>query len=523
MRKVFVLMLVGLLFVLCGVAAAFAAPTREETVIIGTTGDPSTIDPHATNAMWSNNITINLFDPLVRKVFDQAGKFSLVPSLATKWEQEDDITWIITLREGVQFHNGDPFTADDVVFSIQQYKDSTTGGAGFVQPIASALALDTFKVQIKTHAPYAILVLDMADIYISSKKYFEKVGEEGVNKHPIGTGPYKFVEWIKEDHITMDANEDYWGPKPKIKRAIMRPLKNDATRVAALLSGEVDLIYNVPVRDIDRVSGGANTEVKAIPGPDVMHINIDVTRQQTPGYKHGKNPFLDRRVREAFAIAIDRDSIIKNVYGGHAYPTGQLPIPGAYGYVEDIKPYPYNPEKARQLLKEAGYPDGFEFVWDVPQQRYFNDGPCSQAIAGFLAKVGIKAELNMIPSNQYLSYINPGDKTTAFYGASGTGKGDIGYWYNRMFYTRDKKEGAGGSNRTHYSNPEVDKLLDEADSTADVNVRKAKLEEVTRILYQDYAIIPIYQYEEPYGMVKGLDFTPRVDAFIFDVQTMQKK
>ena len=298
MRKVFVLMLVGLLFVLCGVAAAFAAPTREETVIIGTTGDPSTIDPHATNAMWSNNITINLFDPLVRKVFDQAGKFSLVPSLATKWEQEDDITWIITLREGVQFHNGDPFTADDVVFSIQQYKDSTTGGAGFVQPIASALALDTFKVQIKTHAPYAILVLDMADIYISSKKYFEKVGEEGVNKHPIGTGPYKFVEWIKEDHITMDANEDYWGPKPKIKRAIMRPLKNDATRVAALLSGEVDLIYNVPVRDIDRVSGGANTEVKAIPGPDVMHINIDVTRQQTPGYKHGKNPFLDRRVRK---------------------------------------------------------------------------------------------------------------------------------------------------------------------------------------------------------------------------------
>ena len=500
-----------------------AAPSRAETLIIGTTGDAVTVDPPASNGIWTNNITINVFDSLIRRVYDKAGKFALKPGLAVKWERKDDVTWVLTLRDNVKFHNGNAFTADDVAFSFGRYQNSTGGGASLVQQIASMKALAPNKVEVKTKAPYAVLLLDMSEIYISDKEYFEKVGEEGISKQPVGTGPYKFVEWVKEDHITLDANENYWDKAPSIKRVIMRPLKNDATRVAALLSGELDIIYNVPVRDIDRVANGANTEVRAIPGPDVMHINVDITREKTPGFKGGKNPFLDKRVREAFALAIDKESIIKNVYNGHAYPTGQLPIRGAYGYVEGLKPYPYNPEKAKKLLAEAGYPDGFEFVWDVPQQRYFNDGPCSQAIAGYLAKVGIKANLNMIPSNQYLSYINPGDKTTAFYGASGTGKGDIGYWYNRMFYTRDKKEGSGSTNRTHYSNPKVDKLMDEADSTADIKVRKAKLQEVTKLLYADYAIITIYQYEEPYGMVKGLNFTPRVDAFPFDVRTISKK
>ena len=293
MKKFVILLLAVVMLVFC-VGSAMAAPTRAETLIIGTTGDATTVDPHATNAMWSNNITINVFDPLVRKVFDKQGKFTLVPSLATKWEQKNDTTWILTLREGVKFHNGDPFTADDVVFSIKRYRDSTTGGAGFVQPIASALALDTYKVQIRTHAPYAILVLDMADIYISSKKHFEKVGEEGILKHPVGTGPYKFVEWIKEDHITLDANENYWGPKPKIKRVIMRPLKNDATRVAALQRRSRSDIQRSR-RDIERVAKEP-TPSQGNTGSRCHAHKYRRYKAEDPGYKNGKNPFLDPRV-----------------------------------------------------------------------------------------------------------------------------------------------------------------------------------------------------------------------------------
>ena len=520
-RALFVTTLL-IVLVLAHSATVFAGVLQGGPLVIGMTGDPTTVDPHHSNDMWANTMTLNIFDPLIRKVYGTDGKIIFDPSLATSWENIDELTWVVKLREGVKFHNGNAFDAEDVLFSIERYKSSTGGAAGFVQAIDTVKALDDYTVEIKTYTPYAILILDMADIYISDKEYFEKVGIDGANTLPIGTGPYRFVEWIKEDHVTLEANKEYWAGPPSIERVVFRPLKNNSTRVAALLSGEAHIIYNVPANDIDRINKHAKTQVKPWQSPDVMNITIDVCRETTPGIK-GKNPFVDKRVREAFALAIDKNAIIEKIYRGHAFPTGQLPIPGALGYTDEVHPYPYDPERAKALLEEAGYPDGFSVVWDVPVQRYLNDGPCSQAIAGYLAKVGINAELNLIPSNQYLSYINAADKTTMYYGASGTGKGDIGYWYNRLFYTRGKKEGASNANRVWYSNPRVDELLDQADATADIGLRRILLEQVTKILHEDYAIIPIYQYESNYGVVKGIDFKPRVDSFIFSVKDITEE
>ena len=516
MKKKWMVLLCWSLFVVCLMSAsAFADSSKDRTLVIGTTGDPNGLDPQGVDAMWDNTMAINIFDSLVIKVTDEKGDVSYEPGLAVEWEQKDPVTWVLNLRKGVRFHNGNEFTADDVVFSYQRYKDGV--GKGFVRAIESVRAIDDHTVELKTYDPYAILVLELGSIYISDREYFEEVGEEEALKHPVGTGPYKFVEWIKEDHITLVANPHYWGPVPNVKRVIFRPLSNDATRVAALLSGEVHLAYNLPVRDIERVMNNKNTKVIGTPGPDIMHICFDVTRENTPGFKGGKNPFLDKRVREAFAIAIDKEAIIEHVYNGNGYIAAQLPIPGANGYVRSLEPYPYDPVRAKQLMVEAGYPDGFDVVWDVPSQRYLNDGPNTQAIAGYLAKVGIRVDLNFIPSNQYLDYIRPGDKTTMYYGASGTGKGDIGSWYNALFFTRGVIDRYGNSNRTHYSNPRVDELLMEADSTADIKVRTKCLEEVTKIIYDDYAFIPIFQYRDNYGAAMGVNFRPRVDAFIFRV------
>ncbi len=522
MNKRWIKLLFWSLFVICLTSVSgFADPLKDGTLVIGMTGDPNNLDPHGVDAMWDNTMTINIFDPLIRKVANEKGEVNFEPALAVEWEQKDAVTWILTLRKGVKFHNGNDLTADDVVFSYQRYKEGD--GKGFVRAIESVRMIDDQTVEVKTFRPYAVLVLDMSNIYISDKEYFEEVGEEGILNHPVGTGPYKFVEWIKEDHITLVANPHYWGPNPSIKKVMFRPLSNDATRVAALLSGEVHLIYNLPVRDIERVMNTKNTEVIGTPGPDIMHICFDITRENTPGFKGGKNPFLDKRVREAFALAIDKEAIIEHVYNGNGYLAAQLPIPGANGYVESLKPYPYDPERAKKLMVEAGYADGFDVVWDVPSQRYLNDGPNTQAIAGYLAKVGIRTELNFIPSNQYLDYIRPGDKTTMYYGASGTGKGDIGGWYNALFFTRGKQEGYGGANRTHYSNPRVDELLIEANSTPDIEVRKKCLEEATKIIYDDYAFIAIFQYRDNYGAAKGVNFKPRVDSYIFQVADISIK
>ncbi len=493
----------------CGGKAATSPAKKESKIVIAQGSDPLFLNPHGNDEGPTNCVNSNIYDALVFR----KGDLSIEPALAESWEQKDEKTWIFHLRKGVKFHNGDPFTADDVVFSFQHCADSKVC-AGMVQFVDTIKKIDDNTIELKTKTPFAPLFKFLSKVMIIDKKYVEAVGEEEMNLKPIGTGPYKVVEWVKEDHITMKANESYWKGTPDIQNVIFRPISNEATRTAALLSGDVQLITNVPVHDADQIKQNSRLDFIGKPGLRLIYLTVDVNRDKTPTIE-GKNPFTDPKVKEAVQMAIDKDAIVKNIMNGHAYVAQQGNVKETVGYVDGLTTPKYNPEKAKQLLAEAGYPNGFAVTLDAPNNRYPNDYKVAEAVASQLAKVGIQVKLNLMPKSLFFNYIRPGDKTSFNLTGWASSLGDCGDWYNTMFYTRDKKKGHGGSNRGHYTNPAFDAALDNADSTSDMATRTKYLQECTKILAKDTPFIPLYFQEDAYGVSKDLDFKPRLDAYIY--------
>lgn len=493
----------------CGGKTSKSAAEKNSKIVIAQSSDPLFLNPHGNDEGPTNSVNSNIYDALVAQKAD----LSVVPALAESWEQKDDTTWIFHLRKGVKFHNGDPFTADDVIYSFQHCAASkvVANMTAFVDHINK---IDDNTIELKTKKPFAPLLKYLTKIMIIDKKYVEAVGDEEMNLKPIGTGPYKVVEWIKEDHITMKANEEYWKGKPDIQNVVFRPISNEATRTAALLSGDVQLITNVPVHDADQIKKNNKMQYISIPGLRLIYLTVDVTRDKTPTIE-GKNPFKDPKVKEAVQMAIDKEAIVKNIMNGHAYVADQGNIKQIAGYVDGIKAPKYNPEKAKELLKEAGYPNGFSVTLDAPNNRYPNDFKVAEAVASQLAKVGIQVKLNLMPKSMFFNYIRPGDKTSLCLCGWSSPEGDAGNWYASMFYSRNKRKGYGGSNRGHYSNPAFDQALDEADGTADMAKRTAFLQDGTKILAQDMPFIPLYFQEDAYGAASNIDFTPRLDSHIY--------
>jgi peptide/nickel transport system substrate-binding protein len=329
----------------------------------------------------------------------------------------------------------------------------------------------------------------------------------------MGTGPYKLVEWIKEDHITLEPNPNYWGTKPPISFVRFRPITNAATRTAALLTGEVDMIEDIPVRDVDRVEKTAGFDVVARPGMRLMYMHIDANREPTPAIAGGVNPMKDIRVRKAMSMGIDRDLIVRVTLNGNGYPTGQLVLEGKRGYLPDLGVPEYNPDEAKRLLKEAGYEKGFKVVLDAPNGRYVNDAQVAQAIASQLARIGIEVDPNLHPKTTFFDYVRPGDKSSLV--MTGWSEPiDVGALANTLFYTRNKTQGKGSSNRGHYSNAEFDRLVDEADATASVQKRAELLDRAARVIIEDVGIIPLYFNQDIYGKKSNVKFSPRMDKQI---------
>ncbi|MEG1799393.1 MAG: ABC transporter substrate-binding protein, partial [Synergistaceae bacterium] len=436
-----------------------------------------------------------------------------IPGLATSWKvAKDNVTWTFNLRKDVKFHDGSKFTADDVVFTIERNRNTLL--KNFTSSIKSVKKINDNTVQITTNAPTAILLDSLAIIRILPKAYLTKVGDTKFNQAPIGTGSYKFVEWVKEDHITMAANESYWGGAPKIKKVIMRPITNSATRTAGLLTGELDIIEDVPVRDVNRVKKTSGFSVVDAPSQRLIYFHVDAMRAKGPGIIGlNKNPLTDIRVRKALSLAINRDTIVKMIMNGNAYATNQMVLKGVRGYVADLPKPLYEPSVAKKLLAEAGYPDGFKLYLDAPNGRYVNDGQVAQAIASQLTKVGFKVELRLHPKSTFFDFVRPGDKSSLVLTgwAEPIDSGEMG---SVLFYTRGKNKAKGGSNRAHYSNPAYDKLIEQADATANPKKRAEILEKATRMIVGDYGIIPLYFQQDLYGKKDKVVFTPRTDKFL---------
>ena len=500
------------LAVICLMLPPAATMAADKEITIALTSDAVHVDPQQGNELTSNIMFNHFYDTLVRRTAD----LDFVPGLAESWELKDDVTWVFNLRKGVKFQNGDELKASDVLFSIERCKSQLM--SNLVRYVAEAKALDDYTVQIKTPEPYAVLHMDLSEFHILNEKYVKEVGDEQLDLKPMGTGPYQLVEWVKEDHMTLAAFDGYYLGPPQIKKVTFRPITNPATRTAALLTGEVDIIQDLAVRDADRIK--SNDKFNLITRPSLLNVVLALDyREKSPTIDLPVNPMKDVRVREAIARAIDVDTIDRVIMNGLATPSDQYVPSSHIGYVDGLdfrQVYPFDLEKANALMKEAGYAQGFTMTLDATNNRYVNDQQIAQALAGMLAKIGITVKLNLMPKSNFFGYIRvPSDKSSFIMSGWDTPSGDAGGMYNSMMYSRDKKKGYGQANRGAYASEEFDAWIDKADATPRIDERDKFLQEATKVAVKDIALIPVHYEQDLYATKKNVDLKPRVDKFIW--------
>ncbi|MDX5357477.1 MAG: ABC transporter substrate-binding protein [Rhodobacterales bacterium] len=479
---------------------------------IGLIADAVHLDPQAGEELSSNIMFYHIYDPLVRRSAD----LTFEPGLAESWELVDDVTWHFKLRQGVRFHNGNILTPRDVVFTLERLKASLMSTLG--RNIESFREVDANTVEIKTFRPYAVLPNDLAGILILNEAHVKEVGEAQVDLQPVGTGPYRLAQWTKEDRLVLEAFDDYWAGAPTIKTVTFRPITNPATRTAALLTGEVDIVQDLSVRDVERVKREADYSV--ITRPSLLNLVLALdTRDKSPTIPLDVNPMKDRRVREAIARAIDVNAIQRAIMNGLSTPSEQY-VPATHlGYLPGAsfrEMYPFDVARARELMAEAGHAGGFKMTLDATNNRYVNDQQIAQALAQMLAQIGITLDLNLMPRANFFGYIRvPSDNSSFIMSGWDVPSGDAGSMYAAMFHTRGIRDGYGQVNRGAYSNPEVDALIIEADSTPDAQKRHETLQKVTEILMKDIPMIPVHYEQDIYAAHKSVKFTPRTDKFLW--------
>jgi peptide/nickel transport system substrate-binding protein len=506
-------------------AAALAAGTAAaNTFKFANQGDALSMDPHSLNESLQLNFTGNIYEPLVGR----GKKLELVPVLATDWKQTAPTVWRFNLRKGVTFHDGTPFTADDVIFSYQRARGDGSDVKTYVQEIAEIRKIDDHTIDIVTKAPFPILPDVISLWYIMSKKWCEenravqpvdkrKGVENTASFKANGTGPFRLRARDPGVRTTLVRNFNYWDKKieTNIEEAIFTPIANASTRVAALLSGEIDMMEPVPVQDIARIA--ANPNLKVLQGPELrtIFLGMDQGRDELL-YSNvkGKNPFKDKRVRQAFYQAIDVAAIQKVVMRGASQPTALMIAPGIRGFPADLnKRLPYDPEAAKKLLAEAGYPNGFEVGMNCPNDRYVNDEEICKAVAAMLARIGVKVNLTAETKGTYFPKIL--SRNTSFYLLGWTpGTYDSHNPLNALMSTPDPKTGRGQFNLGSYSNPRVDELTQLIASETDPAKRNAMIREAMKIHQDEIGHIPLHQQALAWAMKKTVNTVQLGDNFM---------
>jgi peptide/nickel transport system substrate-binding protein len=495
-----------------GALALLSAPlaAQEKVFRYATTGDILGLDPHVNNNGPTNAMKDNIYGRLLHRLPD----LTLEPDLATEWELGDDgVTWRFALREGVTFHNGNPFNADDVLYS---FKRQTQDGGEMSFALASVKEIrkiDDHTIELVTDGPDPTLLLNMPFFYIVDQEYmeennaFEIVAGAGktnfANTHANGTGPFKLVEWVQDNRLVVEPNESWWNQANRtdnLDRAIFTPIANDATRVAALLSGEIDLMYPVPLQDIRRLQSDGNIEVLEGPELRTIFLGMDQWREESLDAPGSKNPFLDRRVREAFAHALDLEAIHRVVMRGASTPTGLMIAPGVSGFQEDMnEPYAYDPERSKELLAEAGYAEGFPVTLDCPNDRYVNDEAICTAIVPMLERIGIDITLNAQTMSLHFNKIGQAtDNDTSFYMLGWTpGTYDAHNALQNLMTMDGEAQGTWNSGR--YSNPKVEELTDQIGVELDEDKRNELIREAFQIHKDDVGHLPLHQQALAWG------------------------
>ena len=497
--------------ILMGVAVTLAGIAEAKTFRYATTGDVLGLDPHANNEGPTNTMKGNLYGRLLHRKAD----LSLEPDLATKWEKIDATTWRFSLRQGVKFHNGNDFNADDVLFSYKRQTQESSDMSFALATIKEIRKVDDYTIDIITKGPDPILLLNMPIFYIVDKEWieannaFEVVRASGstnfANVNTNGTGPFKLVEWVQDTRLVLEPNENYWnkdGVEHNITRAVFTPISNDATRVAALLSGEIDLMYPVPLQDVNRLENDPNAS--ALQGPELrtIFLGFDQWRDESldmPG--SGKNPFKDKRVRQAFYQAININAIKRVVMRNAATPTGLMIAPGINGFQEDMNDRPaYDPDAAKKLLAEAGYPDGFPVTFDCPNDRYVNDEEICTAVIPMLERVGIKVTPNFQTKSKHFNKIGKAENNNTSFFMLGWTPGSYDALNPLMQLMSTGKPGHGDWNCGQYNHPRVAELTEMIKTEMDESKRNAMIREAFQIHKDDFGHITLHQQALAWGV-----------------------
>ncbi len=507
------------------VAAVFAFTSaahgqKEREVSIGLQAAITSMDPHYHNLSPNNSLLLHIFEPLIKRDANQKP----VPGLAASWKAIDDLTWEFKLRKNVKWHDGTPFTADDVVFTLKRVPEvpnSPSSFATFTKPIVDVKVVDPHTIIFKTAHPHVLLPSDLASVYIVSKLHGEKATTADYNsgKAAIGTGPYKFVEYVPNQKVVMKANYGYYGGEEPWDKVTFKILSNSAARVAALLSGDVQMIETVPTSDIARFAKDPKFELADKVSNRVIYVHLWQWADKSPPYvfaKDGKpldkNPFKDPRVRKALTIAINRDAIADRIMEKKAVPAAQLLADNFSGTSRNLKPAKFDPEGAKKLLAQAGYPNGFAMTIHGTNNRYINDDKIAQAIAQFYTRIGIDAKVETMPANVYFSKATAGEYGYMLLGW-GTESGEQGSSLRSLLATRDVEKGMGVNNRGRYSNPTMDQQLAEALVTMDDKKREGLIQKAAETAMNDSALIPIHYEVSTWATAKGFRYTARTDQY----------
>ena len=493
------------------VSAVFAALLVSGSVVAktlrwSTQGDPQTMDPYSQNEQLTNNINGQVYEKLV----DRDKQLNIVPVLALSWQQMSPMVWRFKLRPNVKFHDGAPFTADDVVFSIERAKHANSQLRQYANAVGTAVKIDDLTVELRQDKPNPIVLEHLTTLQMMNQAWcvknktekpldFKNKEETFASKNANGTGPFMLVSREPDVRTVMKRNPNWWGKfEGNVDEIVYRPIKSDGTRVAALLSGEVDLIQDPPPQDLARLR--ANPALKVIDGMEnrIVFFGFDQFRDELQySSVKGKNPFKDKRVRQAFYHAIDIDAIKAKTMRGMAFPTGANTPSDKPSSQEIEKRFAYDRAAAKKLLADAGYSNGFEITLDCPNDRYINDEEICVAVAAMLAQIDVKVRVNGMPKAVYFPKLEKNDTSMYMLGWGGAIT-DAQTTLDPVLHSKDGK-GKGDYNYGRYTNAKLDELIDQAAVETNAEKRKAIVTEALLTHKNEFHNLPLHRQVIPWA------------------------
>lgn len=501
-------------------ATAVISPGSAKTLKWSSQGDIATMDPYAHTESFTSNMQHHVYDPLVRRNKD----LQIEPALATAWKIVAPDRWRFTLRQGVKFHNGNAFSADDVVASIARLTHPEARARGNVSNVVRAEKVDDQTVDIVLTGPYPLLLNDLSGVFIMSKAWLEANNavtpgntSKGVttfaSTNANGTGPFILETYQPDNRTIMNVNPNWWDkPGHNITRIEFRPIKSDATRVAALLSGEIDMMAPAPLQDLARISGADGFKVIEEPSLRLIFLGLN-HRAELQGDPGKPNPMKDKRVRQALWHAIDLATIQSRVMRGKSRTVGAMVAPPIPGYSADIdKPLAYNPDQAKKLLADAGYPNGFKTKLDCSNDRYIADEQTCVAIAAMWARIGVQVELKTQSRATYFPLVDKGESDVYMLGWATLPPMDAYSVASALLHTRT---GAfGGNNPNGLSDPRLDDLTKKAAVELDEPKRRALLTEALKITRDEAYFLPLHQQPVAWAMRKTIEIPVFADEYV---------